>query len=82
MTIAVEGTTVTITDFVAAGTVAQGTLSGQEITIPAGTSINSAGSLDADVVLTVSNDYSTLTAGPFKISGWISVSAYSATKKY
>ena len=85
MTIAVNGSTVTITDFVVAGTVAEGTLSGNQITIPAGTAIgtgnNQAGSLDEDVVLTISADYNTITAEPFSIGGWINVSAYSAEKQ-
>ena len=84
MTIAVDGTTVTITDFVAAGTTAVGTLSGNEITIPKGTTIgsgsNSAGPLDADVVLTISEDFNTITASPFSIADWVKVSSYSATR--
>jgi hypothetical protein len=84
MTIAVDGTTVTITDFVAPGTTAVGTLSGNEITIPKGTTIgsgnNSAGPLDADVVLTISEDFNTITASPFSIAGWVKVSSYSATR--
>ena len=81
MTIAVSGSTVTITDFIAAGTVAEGTLNGNIITIPAGTMVDQAGPLDADVVLTVSDDYNTITAGAFTVGGWINVSAYSAEKQ-
>ena len=85
MTIAVSGSTVTITDFVVAGTVAEGTLSGNQITVPAGTAIgtgsNQAGPLDADVVLTISADYNTITAEPFSIASWCNVSAYSAEKQ-
>ena len=81
MTIAVSGSTVTITDFVAAGTVVEATLTGNTITIPAYTMIEQAGPLDADVVLTVSDDYNTITAAPFTIAGWVNVSAYSAEKQ-
>jgi hypothetical protein len=76
---------VTITDFVAPGTTAVGTLSGNEITIPKGTTIgsgsNSAGPLDTDVVLTISEDFNTITASPFAIAGWVNVSSYSAEKQ-
>ena len=81
MTIAVSGSTVTITDFISAGTEVVGTLTENKITIPAGTSIEGAGTLDTDVVLTVSDDYNTITASGFGIGGWINVSAYSAEKQ-
>ena len=85
MTISVSGSTVTITDFICAGTVAVGTLSGNEITIPGGTSIgtgsSTAGPLDADVILTISDDYNTITSSPFSIAGWVNVSSYSATRQ-
>lgn len=83
MTIAVSGTTVTLTDFVAAGTVAVGTLDGDTITIPAGTNIgtgsNTAGPLSSDVILTVVGN--TISTEPFNIAGWINVSSYSANKQ-
>lgn len=85
MTIAVNGSTVTITDFVASGTKAVGTLEGNTITIPAGTSIgsgmSSVGPLDSAVVLTVSEDGKSISASAFKIGGYLTISAYSATKK-
>ena len=85
MTISVNGTTVTITDFVATGTQATGTLEGNTITIPAGTSIgtglNAAGSLDAAVILTISADAKSISAPAFSIGGWINVASYSATKQ-
>ena len=85
MTIAVNGSTVTITDFVASGTNAVGTLEGNTITIPKGTAIgsgmSSAGPLDSDVILTISEDGKSISAPAFKIAGWVNISAYSATKK-
>ena len=85
MTIAVSGSTVTITDFVASGTNAVGTLEGNTITIPKGTAIgsgsNTAGPLDSDVILTISEDGKSISAPAFTIAGWVNVSAYSATKK-
>jgi hypothetical protein len=85
MTIAVSGSTVTITDFVASGTNAVGTLEGNTITIPKGTTIgsgsNAAGPLDSDVILTISADGKSISAPVFKIAGWVTVSAYSATKQ-
>lgn len=81
MTIAVNGSTVTITDFISAGTEVEVPLTGNTITIPKGTMIESAGTLDADVVLTVSDDYNTITAGAFTVADWINVSAYSAEKQ-
>ena len=85
MTISVNGTTVTITDFVASGTQAKGTLEGNTITIPAGTAIgtglNQAGPLDSDVILTISADSKSISAPAFSIAGWINVSSYSATKQ-
>ena len=85
MTIAVHGSTVTITDFVASGTKAVGTLEGNTITIPKGTAIgsgmSSAGNLDSDVILTISEDGKSISAPAFSIAGWVNVSAYSATKK-
>ena len=85
MTVAVSGSTVTITDFVASGTQAVGTLEGNTITIPAGTMIgsgsNTAGPLDSDVILTISADGKSISSSAFTIAGWVNVSAYSATKK-
>ena len=81
MTITVDGSTVTLTDFVAAGTVVTATFENNQIVIPAGTNIgsgsNTAGPLDADVVLTLEGN--TFTAAPFSIAGWVKVSSYSAT---
>ena len=81
MTITVDGSTVTLTDFVAAGTVVTATFENNQIIVPKGTTIgagsNSAGPLDADVVLTL--DGNTFTAAPFSIAGWVKVSSYSAT---
>ena len=85
MVIAVNGTTVTITDFVASGTQATGTLEGNTITIPAGTSIgagmSSAGPLDAAVTLTISADGKSISAPEFSIGGYMTISSYSATKQ-
>ena len=81
MTISVNGTTVTITDFVASGTQATGTLDGNTITIPAGMYIEGGGSLDAAVILTISADAKSISAPAFSIGGWINVSSYSATKQ-
>jgi hypothetical protein len=81
MTITVDGSTVTLTDFVAAGTVVTATFENNQIIVPKGTTIgagsNSAGPLDADVVLTLEGN--TFTAAPFSIAGWVKVSSYSAT---
>ena len=81
MTITVDGSSVTLTDFVAAGTVVTTTFENNQIVVPKGTAIgagsNSAGSLDADVVLTLEGN--TFTAAAFSIGGWINVSSYSAT---
>ena len=85
MTIAVSGTTVTITDFLASGTVAVGTLAENKITIPQGTAIgsgmSSAGSLDSDVVLTVSDNKEITVSSQFSVGGWIYVASYTATKQ-
>ena len=85
MTIAVSGSTVTITDFVASGTQAVGTLEGNTITIPAGTMIGSglsmAGPLDSAVTLTVSADGKSISAPVFSIGGYMTISSYTATKK-
>ena len=85
MVIAVNGTTVTITDFVASGTQATGTLEDNTITIPAGTSIgagmSSAGPLDAAVTLTISADGKSISAPEFSIGGYMTISSYSATKQ-
>lgn len=84
MTISVSGTTVTITDFLVSGTVAVGTLAENTITIPKGTSIgsgmSSAGTLDADVALIVSENTITATS-QFSVGGWIFIAAYSATQQ-
>ena len=77
MTITVDGSTVTLTDFVLAGTEVTATFENNQIVVPAGTMIGSGGPLDADVVLTL--DGNTFTAAPFVIGGWINVSSYSAT---
>ena len=81
MTITVDGSTVTLTDFVAAGTVVTTTFENNQIVVPAGTNIgsgsNTAGPLDSDVVLTLEGN--TFTAAPFTIAGWVNVSSYSAT---
>lgn len=81
MTITVDGSTVTLTDFVATGTVVITTFENNQIVVPAGTAIgsgmNAAGSLDADVVLTLEGN--TFTAAPFSISGYMTITSYSAT---
>ena len=81
MTITVDGSTVTLTDFVAAGTVVTATFENNQIVIPAGTNIgsgsNTAGPLDADVVLTLEGN--TFTAAPFSIGGYMNITSYSAT---
>ena len=80
MTIAAEGNTLTITDFVATGTSVTATFEDGKILIPAGTAIgsgmNAAGALDADVVLTLNGN--TLTADDFTISGYMTISGYTA----
>ena len=81
MTIAVNDTSVTINDFISAGTEVTGTLDGNTITIPAGAMVESAGPLDAAVILTISADAKSISAPAFSIGGWINVSSYSATKK-
>lgn len=81
MTITVDGSTVTLTDFVATGTVVITTFENNQIVVPAGTAIgsgmNAAGTLDADVVLTLEGN--TFTAAPFSISGYMTITSYSAT---
>ena len=81
MTITVDGSTVTLTDFVATGTVVITTFENNQIVIPAGTAIgsglNAAGTLDADVVLTLEGN--TFTAAPFSIGGYMNITSYSAT---
>lgn len=83
MTIAVDGDKLTITDFVATGTSVTVTFADNKIVIPAGTAIgsglNNVGSLDADVVLTLAGN--TLTAADFDVSGYLTISGYSATKQ-
>ena len=81
MTIAVNGTSVTINDFISAGTEVTGTLDGNTITIPAGAMVESAGPLDAAVILTISADAKSISAPAFSIGGWINVASYSATKQ-
>lgn len=80
MTIAVEGNTLKITDFVATGTSVTATFEDGKIVIPAGTAIgsglNAAGTLDADVVLTLNGN--TLTAEDFMIGGYMTISGYTA----
>ena len=81
MTIAVDGSSVTLTDFVAAGTVVTATFENNQIVVPKGTMIGSgssiAGPLDADVVLTLEGN--TFTAAPFSIGGYMNITSYSAT---
>ena len=82
VTIAVSGDQVTLTDFIYSESVITGTLSGNTITIPGGTMIsNMTGPLGADLVLTVSEDGTTITAPDFQIGGWVSVTGYTATKQ-
>ena len=82
VTIAVDGTTVTLTDFLYAGVTVTGTLNGDTVTIPANTMIsNSTGPITADLVLTISADKKTITAPDFNIGGWINVTGYTATKQ-
>jgi hypothetical protein len=81
MTITADGNTLTITDFVATGTSVTVAFEDNKIVIPAGTAIgsgmNAAGALDTDVVLTLNGN--TLTAEDFKISGYMTISGYTAT---
>ena len=82
VTIAVDGTTVTLTDFLYEGVVVTGTLNGDTVTIPAYTMISdSTGPIMADLVLTISADKKTITAPDFNIGGWIDVTGYTATKQ-
>ena len=82
VTIAVDGTTVTLTDFLYEGVVVTGTLNGDTITIPEYTMIsNSTGPIMAELVLTISADKKTITAPDFNIGGWIDVTGYTATKQ-
>ena len=82
VTIAVDGTTVTLTDFLYAGVTVTGTLNGDTVTIPANTMISSStGPISADLVLTISADKKTITAPDFNIGGWIDVTGYTATKQ-
>lgn len=82
VTIAVDGTTVTLTDFLYAGVTVTGTLNGDTVTIPAYTMISdSTGPIMADLVLTISADKKTITAPDFNIGGWIDVTGYTATKQ-
>ena len=82
VTIAVDGTTVTLTDFLYAGVTVTGTLNGDTVTIPAYTMISdSTGPITADLVLTISADKKTITAPDFNIGGWIDVTGYTATKQ-
>ena len=82
VTIAVDGTTVTLTDFLYAGVIVTGTLNGDTVTIPANTMISSStGPISADLVLTISADKKTITAPDFNIGGWINVTGYTATKQ-
>ena len=81
VTVEVSGDQVTLTDFIYEGTVVTGTLSGNTITIPKNTMIsNTTGPLSSDVVLTLSDDTSTLTAADFQIGGWVNVTGYTATR--
>ena len=82
VTIAVDGTTVTLTDFLYEGVVVTGTLNGDTITIPEYTMIsNSTGPIMAELVLTISADKKTITAPDFNVGGWIDVTGYTATKQ-
>ena len=86
MTIAVSGNTVTLTDFIAAGTVAVGTYANNTITIAAGTAIgggtSAAGYLDNELELVVDADNNTISFPyQFTIGGYIFVASYSATKQ-
>ena len=82
VTIAVDGTTVTLTDFLYEGVVVTGTLNGDTITIPEYTMIsNSTGPITAELVLTISADKKTITAPDFNVGGWIDVTGYTATKQ-
>ena len=81
VTIEVSGNQVTLTNFIYEGTVVTGTLAGNTITIPANTSISTTtGPITKDLVLTLSDDTSTLTAPDFSIGGWVSVTGYTATR--
>ena len=82
VTIAVDGTTVTLTDFLYEGVVVTGTLNGDTITIPEYTMIStSTGPIIAELVLTISADKKTITAPDFNVGGWIDVTGYTATKQ-
>ena len=82
VTIAVDGTTVTLTDFLYEGVVVTGTLNGDTITIPEYTMIStSTGPIMAELVLTISADKKTITAPDFNVGGWIDVTGYTATKQ-
>lgn len=87
MTIAVSRNTVTLTDFIAPGTVAVGTYANNTITIAAGTAIgggnSAAGSLDNELELVVDVDNNTISfPSQFTIgSGYIFIANYSATKQ-
>lgn len=87
MTIAVSGNTVTLTDFIAPGTVAVGTYANNTITIAAGTAIgggnSAAGYLDNELELVVDADNNTISF-PYQFtigSGYIFIANYSATKQ-
>lgn len=82
VTVDVDGDQVTLTDFIYKGTVVTGTLSGNTITVAAGTQIsNMTGPLDANLVLTLSGDKLSMTAPDFTIGGWVHVNGYSAVKQ-
>ena len=82
VTVAVDGNTVTLTDFLYQGVVVTGTLNGNTITIPAYTMISEmTGPITEDLVLTVSADNRTITAPDFSIGGWMAVTGYTATKQ-
>ena len=87
MTIAVSGNTVTLTDFIAPGTVAVGTYANNTITIAAGTAIgggnSAAGYLDNELELVVDVDNNTISF-PYTFTiagGYIFIANYSATKQ-
>ena len=87
MTIAVSGNTVTLTDFIAPGTVAVGTYANNTITIAAGTAIgggnSAAGYLDNELELVVDVDNNTISF-PYQFTigaGYIFIANYSATKQ-
>lgn len=87
MTIAVSSNTVTLTDFIAPGTVAVGTYANNTITIEAGTAIgggtSAAGYLDNELELVVDVDNNTISfPSQFTIGdGYILIANYSATKQ-